>query len=101
MVSDYFATARLLLATASAVACWVFVAIYHLSTCGDWRRSEHGVHLMAFTAGLGLIMTYVVAAIVGWVPKEWYPYASTGCYLIILSLVVWRIVLLLRAQRRN
>lgn len=46
-----------LAAVVGMVSAWRFVLAYRHD---DWRRYEAGRHLMHFTAGLAVILTYVV-----------------------------------------
>lgn len=85
-----------------AIACAVFVTIYHLRAF--WWRSEVGRNQMAFAAAIGLLCLYTVLATV---------LQGSECALIVLRsirtvavgavvvLMVQRTRLLLRAQREH
>ncbi|QLQ38004.1 putative phage holin [Micromonospora robiginosa] len=85
------------LAVIGAVACWYFVVAFWVTTRGDWRHNPGGRHLMQFTANLGVLMSLIVAA------RIWpdYPGRTTATFVTFAALVgqvVWRCVLLHRAQ---
>lgn len=85
------------LAAVGALASLYFVIAYQVTTGGDWRRSPAGRHLMAFTGNLGALLLLIVAA------RIWpdYPGRQVITLVMFASLVcqvVWRIVLLHRAQ---
>ncbi|MGW1135713.1 putative phage holin [Streptomyces griseoluteus] len=85
-----------------AIACAVFVAIYHLRAY--WWRSEVGRNQMAFAAAIGLLCLYTVLATI---------WQDDPCAMVVLRsirtiavagvivLMVQRTRLLLRAQREN
>ncbi|MFJ2961152.1 hypothetical protein ACIPIC_02445 [Streptomyces collinus] len=85
-----------------AIACAVFVTIYHLRA--TWWRSEVGRNQMAFAAAIGLLCLYTVLATV---------LQGSDCALIVLRsirtvavaavvvLMVQRTRLLLKVQRES
>lgn len=54
--------ASFLLATAGAVLAWWFVATYRKPPF-EWRTYEAGRHLMYFTAGMAVILTWSAVAL--------------------------------------
>jgi hypothetical protein len=88
------------LTVVGALACWYFVAAYHLTTGGDWRRNPLGRHLMAYTANMGALFLLIVAA------RLWPTYpgrteVTVVFYTLLVAQIIWRCVLLHRAQRRG
>lgn len=88
------------LATVGFLACLYFVAAYQWFTQGDWRRNAGGRHLMEFTANLGLLFGLIVLA------RFWPGYPgrdllTLAVFATLVGQVVWRIVLLHRAQHAD
>lgn len=81
-----------------AGACWYFVIAYHVATGGDWRHSPAGRHLMQLSGGLGLLMTLILAARV-WPTYPGRPWVTLAVFAYVVIQMVWRCVLLHRAQR--
>jgi uncharacterized membrane protein HdeD (DUF308 family) len=85
------------LAAAGMFACLYFVAAYQRFTAGDWRRNPGGRHLMEFTGTLGVLLGLIVLA------RFWPDYPGRDVITLVVfgalvGQVVWRIVLLHRAQ---
>ncbi|SCL31884.1 hypothetical protein GA0070616_4350 [Micromonospora nigra] len=85
------------LAVLGLAACLYFVAAYQWLTGGDWRHNPGGRHLMEFTGTLGVLLGLIVAA------RLWpdYPGRDQVTLLVfglLVGQVVWRSVLLHRAQ---
>ena len=75
-----------------------FPVMYHFATGGAWRGSPMGRHLMAFMAGLAVIMGMVAwARTVG----PLHPSARLFVYGLLACLFWWRNWLLVKAQRRG
>lgn len=86
------------LAALGFLACLYFVVAYQWLTGGDWWHSPAGRHLMEFTATLGAVFALIAAA------RFWPTYPgrdllATLVFGALVGQVVWRIVLLHRAQR--
>ncbi|MFI1197682.1 hypothetical protein ACH4T9_31100 [Micromonospora sp. NPDC020750] len=85
------------LAAVGCLACLYFVAAYQRFTAGDWRRNAGGRHLMEFTGTLGVLLGLIVLA------RFWPDYPGRDLLTLVVfaalvGQVVWRIVLLHRAQ---
>lgn len=85
------------LAGVGFLACLYFVLAYQRFTGGDWRNNPGGRHLMEFTGTLGLLLGLIVLA------RFWPTYPGRDeTTLVVFGLLVcqvlWRIVLLHRAQ---
>lgn len=88
------------LAAVGFFGCLYFVAAYHVTTGGDWRKNAGGRHVMEFTFNLGILLGLIVLA------RFWpdYPGRNLLTMLVFGALVWqvgWRIVLLHRAQDRD
>jgi hypothetical protein len=85
-----------------AVACGVFVVVYHVRA--TWWRSEVGRNQMAFAAAIGLLCLYTSLATV-WRGDAcvlmMLRVVSIAVRLAVVALMVQRIRLLLRAQREE
>lgn len=88
------------LTVTGAAACWYFVIGYHLLSGGGWRRSAAGRHLMQLSGGLGVLMTLIVAARV-WPGYPGRPWVTLGVFAYVVVQMIWRCVLLHRAQRSD
>ena len=93
-------TLTTVLAVAGAGGCWYFVGAYHWLTGGDWRRTAAGRHLMAFTATLGALLTWIIVARV-WPDWPARRVVSLLLFAALVGQVVWRCVLLHRAQHER
>lgn len=86
----------------SCAGCWLFVVLYHRAY--KWWTNEFGRHLVAFSASLGLFLTYyVVLAMWPGMPEGLRLWARTGLFTLLTAVIVWRLVLFGRvslAQRR-
>lgn len=78
------------------VGCWAFV--YRYVRTYRWWRNEFGRHLVAFSASLGLLLTYVGVL---WV----YPdlpgrnVIRLVLFSSLIAVIVWRLVLFERVKR--
>ena len=90
-------TLTTVLAVLGAAGCWYFVAAYHWLTGGDWRRTAAGRHLMAFTATLGALLSWIVVVRV-WPDLPGRRLVSLGLFAALVVLIYHRAVLLHRAQ---
>ena len=82
------------------LASFIFVVVYWI--IAPWWRSEVGRHLMSFEASMALITAYLVAVNFGWLdPRTGQYYVRLVIYGVLFLLVLWRISILIRAQRRN
>lgn len=87
---------------AGAGAALLFVLLY--ATLAPWWRSEVGRHLMTFTFTIFLALALTACNAMGWtrslglVPLLWIELAV---FAAILLSILWRITILLRAQRRR
>jgi hypothetical protein len=85
---------RVALAGVAFVASLTFMAAYHFGTSGDWRRSDIGVNLMIFGLTNAIVMGFVVAAFLGWIPVIILPFFSALTYLTVAWLEIWRTVIM-------
>ena len=81
---------RVGLAALAWAASMTFMTVYALGTEGDWRKSDIGVNLMIFGATNAIVMGFVVAAFLGWIPAVVFPFFSALTYLTVAWLEVWR-----------
>ncbi|WP_141576108.1 hypothetical protein [Actinomadura sp. WMMA1423] len=90
-------TIALWLALASAVA---FCGLYHLTA--PWWRSGEGRHLMSFTGGLALILSWLAyrSIFAAPPPTAGDEVGRTAVYSVVAVLMVWRVGLLWRRQIR-
>lgn len=78
----------------------LFVVVYHLSA--PWWKSAEGRHLMSFTGALALILGWLAYRSI-FTPRtltgaeEW---TRAAVYLVVATLMVWRLALLWRRQIR-
>lgn len=87
-----------ILAGVGALGCLWFVLRYHLLTGGDWRHNPAGRHLMAFTANLGVLLGLIVVnRLSGDYPGR--VIVTMVLFAALVGQIVWRLVLLERAQR--
>jgi cytochrome bd-type quinol oxidase subunit 2 len=87
----------------SVALCWIFVVLYHALTGGTWRRSAAGRHLMVSMATFGTVLTST-APRVGAGPgldATWFQIVRVVVFAGVPVVFAWRIVLLIRAQRRD
>jgi hypothetical protein len=76
----------------SAAGCWLFVVLYHRAY--RWWTNEFGRHLVAFSACLGLFLTYyVVLAFWPEMPYWLRLWLRTGLFTLLTGVIVWRLVL--------
>ena len=90
-----------LLTTVIAVAAsgW-FVIRFHVLTCGDWRRSVMGRHVMAFTAVIGgLLALTLLRILLGDYPGR-RQLVAFG-FVVFTVILVHRVVLLEREQHHS
>ncbi|MEU4570739.1 hypothetical protein [Micromonospora sp. NPDC023956] len=85
------------LAVVGAGVCWYFVGAYHVLTGGDWRRNPGGMHVMVFTANLGVLLTLAAAGRV-WPDYPGREFVVTLVFAALVGQLVWRCVLLHREQ---
>lgn len=84
-----------------AITCWMFVICYWWRL--DWWRTETGVHLMAVTGGMGIILTYVSWRII-WpitIPTRNDLIARALIFGIEFLLAAWRLVIFIRRQKQR
>lgn len=93
---------------AGTVALWLslgsavtFCGLYHLTA--PWWRSAEGWHLMSFTGGLGLILSWLAyrSIFAAPPPTAGDEVGRTVVYSIVAALMVWRLGLLWRRQIRR
>lgn len=77
----------------------LFIISYHVMTRGHWRDSVHGVHIMAFSVAMDLIMLFLVLALFSLIPMWLLPIIGAWIYLTVLFLFLWRWVILRAGQR--
>lgn len=80
----------LALLAASTLGCWLFVFLYHRAY--RWWRNEFGRHLVAFSASLGLFLTYYCVLAV-WPSMPWRVGIRTALFTLFALVIVWRLVL--------
>ena len=87
-------------AVVGSVAAWTFVLKYRQYR---WRTYDEGRHLMAFTLLLAVILSYVsVRALTGGVVLAIHDEAfRLFVYGSIAAMLLWRVRLLVQAQREN
>jgi hypothetical protein len=85
---------RATLVGVALLATVLFMVSYHVGTRGYWRRSDIGVHLMTFALADAIVLAYVAAAFLGWIPLAVLPYLSALTYLTIAWLFGWRTVIM-------
>ncbi len=88
------------LAVVGAASAWYFVVAYWWITRGDWRHNPGGRHVMHMPANLGRLMTRIVAARL-WPDYIGRPVITLVAFAALVAQLVWRIVLMHRAQRRE
>ena len=77
--------------------------LYHWWSRGDWRLTTSGRHVMAFMAGLALVMCFAVASLVmratdhGDLPRMVRPIV----WVIVSFIASWRLWLLWRSRYRG
>lgn len=85
-------------AVVGAVSAWAFVLIYRRR---NWRQWAEGKHLMVFTSGLAVIMTYVSIRAV---TQSGANYSTgdelwrLGIYGFVASMLGWRALLVWQAR---
>ncbi len=80
-----------------AVAGWVFLVVY--TRRWTWWRDEHGAHLGLFTLALTLIMTVYIFR--PFIEPTTFAIIRAPLFAAIVAGMVWRALLLLRADRRR
>lgn len=83
------------------VGCWAFVVLYHRAY--RWWTNDFGRHLVAFSACLGLFLTYYLV-LAFWPEMPARVGIRTGLFTLLTVVVVWRLVLFGRvhlAQQRE
>ena len=80
----------LVLLGVSTLGCWAFVALYHRAY--RWWGNEFGRHLVAFSACLGLFLTYYCVLAV-WPGMPWRVGIRTALFTLLAAVIVWRLVL--------
>lgn len=93
-------TIFLVLAAALATE-WVIA--YHRKTGGRWRSGPMGRHLMAFMASIAAVLTLgavheIVVVILGYNDPTWFRVLRTAALGSIPAVILWRRILLARAQ---
>ena len=78
------------------IGCWWFVVLYTVTW--PWWKNDVGRHLVAFSASLGLVLTYYALRIF------WPRLPGVGITTVVLfgtltGVIVWRLVLFLRIRR--
>jgi F0F1-type ATP synthase assembly protein I len=90
----------LTIATFVAVLCPI---LYLIVSKGSWRGSEVGRHLVAFMIGEAfvLLLSWIAMLTVityGWPDPPWFKWVRLVAFIVgVLGVLVWRLVLLLRA----
>lgn len=92
---------RVTLAAVAFLSSVVFMVAYHFGTRGGWRASDIGVNLMIFGLTNTIVMGFVVAAFLGWIPLIVFPFFSALTYLTVAWLENWRTVIMLGYLRRG
>lgn len=87
----------------SWAGCWAFVVLY--TRAYKWWHNEFGRHLVAFSACLGLFLTYFLV-LAFWPGMPYWPriWLRTGLFTLFAAVIVWRLVLFGRvhlAQQRE
>ena len=88
------------LATVAGVTAWWFVVLYRCEQ--PWRETLAGQHLMRFTAGLAVILTWVVGGVVArivWPDNEILRVALGLGRCIIFAWLSWMLIERLRLLR--
>lgn len=80
----------LVLLVVSTLGCWAFVVLYHRAY--RWWRNEFGRHLIAFSACLGLFLTYYLV-LAFWPGMPWRAGIRTALFTLLAAVIVWRLVL--------
>lgn len=99
-VLHYLGDAAVWVATISSFAfCFLYAAI------APWRKTAEGWHLMTFTFIIGVAFGWIAYRLVVAGPR---PHFNTGTealrtaiYVALAAMLVWRLVLLIRAQIRS
>jgi hypothetical protein len=82
----------------SWAGCWAFVVLY--TRAYKWWNNEFGRHLVAFSACLGLFLTYFgVLAFWPGMPYALRIWLRTGLFTLFAAVIVWRVALFWRVDR--
>lgn len=77
-----------------AVMSLTFVVGYHLTT--DWRATEVGKHLMAFTASESAILTMYSARIIAGADAPWFEFVRLIVFISFPVVLGWRLAIMWR-----
>ena len=80
-----------------AAACWYFVAAYWWLSRGACWKTAAGRHMQLLTGSLGALLTFIFTARV-WPTFPGRPVVTIALYGLVVVQLVWRCVLLHRAQ---
>lgn len=84
------------------VACFLVVLIFvgrYLAT--TWEKSGEGRHMMSFSVVLLITFGVGVSSLVTGATHPVWPYVRVVDYALLLTVLIWRDVILFRAQRRK
>lgn len=86
----------LVLLLVGIVGCWAFV--YRYAKTYKWWSNEFGRHLVAFSASLGLFLTfYGVLSVFPNLPGQ--KVIRLGLFTVLVAVIVWRLLLFERIKR--
>lgn len=77
------------------VGCWLFVAMY--TKAYRWWENQFGQHLVAFTACLGLFLTYYAVRLF-WQDMPGRTPIVLSLFVLLDVMIVWRVVLFWRTK---
>lgn len=83
----------------SALECWAFVALYHLSA--PWRHSEMGRHIMTFMIVFAVVLTMLAVRVIAGIGNTCgldSPFEA-AVFTAVPVVLGWRVWLLLKEQR--
>lgn len=78
------------------LGCWGFVLLY--TRTYKWWKNQFGQHLVAFSACLGLFLTYFTARLF-WPEMPWRMPIVMSLFVLLDVAIVWRVVLFWRFKK--
>jgi hypothetical protein len=106
MIDDLFLILGAIVASIGAAIAWTFVAIYRKPPF-IWETYESGRHLMRFTAGIAVILTWTAGVLVAqviWGRPDWLLHLIAAGRIAIFGWAAWmlwsRLQILRTARRR-